>query len=183
MGTVVSRPYVAEGAAAAMGKRVESSNKPDGMGTDAVLRASHPELMKGSEAVNAETNPNGQRGTSGRKERVLRDLTNKMDMGSSSLKPTHNGLCSGVDTGKEKAVDLAGGAIEDGAQVNILRVVEAGMGVSNGPGLNERPHSTYPPDLVSRGDKIEVFGIHRFIQIADGGGQSGGKREAPAERQ
>lgn len=56
--------------------------------------------------MNAEENPNGQGGASGRKERVFRDLTNKIDMGHLGLKPNQVGSSGGPIAVNGKELEL-----------------------------------------------------------------------------
>lgn len=71
----------------------------------------------GSKVVTADKNPNGPIGGSGKKERVLKDLTNSLELGSVNSKPTYTGPRFGVDNSKGKNVVVVGWAHEGGAHV------------------------------------------------------------------
>lgn len=75
------------GAIIEKGKLVKGSGKANGLAKGVVLGASHPSLVEGSKRVQSAGNPNGQGSLRKMKERVLRDVTNRLEAGSVSFKP------------------------------------------------------------------------------------------------
>lgn len=82
-------------------KRNKESISSDTLTGRTILKASHPNLVKGSRQVQrteveASKHPNGQGLLRRMKQKVLKDLKNKLVAGPVSFKPNHSGPCGGV---------------------------------------------------------------------------------------
>lgn len=109
-------------------------------------------------------------------ERVLTDVTNKMDVGPVSVKPSQAGPHPVTANLNVNEFELSKKAHECGAQVNNLRLSGDVTGRACGLGVIVGLHSTRPPDLDKRGDKVEYSGHPQIDQTTDEGGKGGAKQ-------
>lgn len=70
------------GGEAGKGKQAVNSGKSNALVDRAILKASHPTLTTGSNAINAYKNPSGKGGGIERKEIALKDIMNKISLGA-----------------------------------------------------------------------------------------------------
>lgn len=162
---------VKSSASVGKGKQFKESGKSIELVKVVVLRASHLGLVEGLKTVQPVGNLNGQGGLVKKKGRVLRDVTNNLEEGPVSRKPSQGRPCAASKNLSRKEAVINNTTHEIRAHVVESNRCEAAVGKASGSGACIGPHSARPPDRTRREDKKESSEQPQIVQATEDGGE------------
>lgn len=126
--------------------------------------------------------PNGQGGPNVRKEKLSRDVTNKLGMGSMSVKPVQVGPCAVSSNLRDKEIGANMKTHREAAQEESPKLNGVGASKEGGLGPVIGSHQTRPLGPGKKGDKDDPSRQPHSDLNTDGGGKEGAQQCGSAEQ-